>query len=31
MQRVLTGIATALAIGAVVTWAILGDIPLVPV
>jgi uncharacterized protein (TIGR02611 family) len=30
-QRVLTGVATALAVGAVVAWAILGDIPLVPV
>jgi uncharacterized protein (TIGR02611 family) len=30
-QRVLTGIATALAIGAVVAWAIWGDIPLAPV
>ncbi len=30
-QRVLTGIATALGIGAVVAWALLGDIPLLPV
>jgi uncharacterized protein (TIGR02611 family) len=30
-QRVLTGVATALAAGAVVAWAIWGDIPLVPV
>jgi uncharacterized protein (TIGR02611 family) len=30
-QRVLSGIATALAIGAIVAWAIWGDIPLVPV
>jgi uncharacterized protein (TIGR02611 family) len=30
-QRVLTGVATALAVGAVVAWAILGDIPLFPV
>jgi uncharacterized protein (TIGR02611 family) len=30
-QRVLTGIATALAVGAVVAWAIWGDIPLAPV
>ena len=30
-QRVLTGIATALAIGAIAAWAIWGDIPLVPV
>jgi uncharacterized protein (TIGR02611 family) len=30
-QRVLSGVATALAVGAVVAWAILGDIPLFPV
>jgi uncharacterized protein (TIGR02611 family) len=30
-QRVLSGIATALGIGAVVAWALLGDIPLLPV
>lgn len=30
-QRVLTGIATALGVGAVVAWALLGDIPLLPV
>lgn len=30
-QRVLTGIAAALLAGAVAAWAILGDIPLVPV
>jgi uncharacterized protein (TIGR02611 family) len=29
-QRVLSGVATALAIGAVVAWAIWGDIPLAP-
>ncbi len=29
-QRVVTGIATALAIGALVVWGVLGDIPLVP-
>ncbi len=30
-QRVLSGIAGALAVGAIVAWALLGDIPLVPV
>jgi uncharacterized protein (TIGR02611 family) len=30
-QRVLTGVAIALAVGAVVTWAVIGDIPLLPV
>jgi uncharacterized protein (TIGR02611 family) len=30
-QRILSGIAFALGAGAVVAWAILGDIPLVPV
>jgi uncharacterized protein (TIGR02611 family) len=30
-QRILTGIAVALAVGALVAWAILGDIPLLPV
>ena len=30
-QRVLTGVAGALALAAVVAWAILGDIPIVPV
>jgi uncharacterized protein (TIGR02611 family) len=30
-QRVLSGIATALAIGAVAAWALLGDIPALPV
>jgi uncharacterized protein (TIGR02611 family) len=30
-QRVLSGIATALAVGAVAVWAIFGDIPLLPV
>jgi uncharacterized protein (TIGR02611 family) len=30
-QRVLSGVAIALGAGAVVTWAILGDIPLLPV
>jgi uncharacterized protein (TIGR02611 family) len=30
-QRMLAGVATALAVGAVVAWALLGDIPLVPV
>jgi uncharacterized protein (TIGR02611 family) len=29
-QKLLTGIAVALAIAAVVVWALLGDIPLVP-
>src|SRR3954465_15252400 len=30
-QRVMTAIAAALAAGAVVAWAVLGDIPLLPV
>ena len=30
-QRVLAGTATALGVGALVAWAVLGDIPLVPV
>ena len=30
-QRVITGIAVALGAGAVVAWAIVGDIPVVPV
>ena len=30
-QRVLTGIATALAVGAFAAWAIVGDIPVLPV
>jgi uncharacterized protein (TIGR02611 family) len=30
-QRVLTGVAVALAAGAIVAWAIVGDIPVVPV
>ena len=30
-QRVLTGIATVLACGAIAAWAIWGDIPIVPV
>ena len=30
-QKLLTGAAVALAIGAVVAWAIVGDIPLLPV
>jgi uncharacterized protein (TIGR02611 family) len=30
-QRVLSGVAVALGAGALVTWAILGDIPLLPV
>jgi hypothetical protein len=30
-QRILSGIAFALGAGAIVAWAILGDIPLVPV
>lgn len=30
-QRFLTGIAVALGLGALVAWAILGDIPLLPV
>lgn len=30
-QRVLAGVATALAVAAVVAWALLGDIPLAPV
>jgi uncharacterized protein (TIGR02611 family) len=30
-QRVLAGVATALGVGAVVAWALLGDIPLLPV
>jgi uncharacterized protein (TIGR02611 family) len=30
-QRVLTGVAIALAVGALVTWAVVGDIPLLPV
>ena len=30
-QRVLTGIAVALGAAAVVTWAVVGDIPLAPV
>ncbi len=30
-QRILTAIACVLAIGALVAWALLGDIPLVPV
>ena len=31
MQRVLAGIATALGFGALIAWAVLGDIPLAPV
>ena len=31
MQRVLSGVAVALGTAAVVTWAIVGDIPIVPV
>ena len=30
-QRIVTGVAIALAVGAFVTWAIVGDIPLLPV
>ena len=30
-QRVVTGVAVALGTGAVITWAIVGDIPLLPV
>ncbi len=30
-QRILSGVAVALGAGAVVAWAIIGDIPLVPV
>jgi uncharacterized protein (TIGR02611 family) len=30
-QRVLTGVAVVLGVGALATWAVLGDIPLVPV
>ena len=30
-QRVLAGIATALGVGALIAWAVLGDIPLAPV
>jgi uncharacterized protein (TIGR02611 family) len=30
-QKVMTGVAVALAAGAVVAWAIVGDIPVVPV
>jgi uncharacterized protein (TIGR02611 family) len=30
-QRVLSGVATALGIGAVLAWALLGDIPIAPV
>ena len=30
-QRIVTGIAAALGIGALVAWAIVGDIPIVPV
>jgi len=30
-QRVLTGVAVALAAAAVVTWALVGDIPILPV
>jgi len=30
-QKVLTGLATALAAGALIAWAIVGDIPLLPV
>jgi uncharacterized protein (TIGR02611 family) len=30
MQRVLTGIAVALAAGALLAWGLLGDIPLLP-
>ena len=31
VQRVLTGIAVALGCGAIAAWAVLGDIPVVPV
>ena len=31
IQRILAGVATALAVSAVVAWAIFGDIPLLPV
>jgi uncharacterized protein (TIGR02611 family) len=31
MQRLLAGVATALAVAAVAAWAIFGDIPLLPV
>ena len=31
LQRVLSGVAVALGVAAVVTWAVLGDIPVVPV
>jgi uncharacterized protein (TIGR02611 family) len=31
MQRILAGVATALAVAAVVVWALWGDIPLLPV
>ena len=30
-QRIMTALAAALAVGAVVAWAVLGDIPLLPV
>jgi uncharacterized protein (TIGR02611 family) len=30
-QKVMTGVAVALAAGAVVAWAVIGDIPVVPV
>jgi uncharacterized protein (TIGR02611 family) len=30
LQKILTGVATALAIGALIAWGLLGDIPLIP-
>ena len=30
-QRVVTGVAVALGAGALITWAVVGDIPLLPV